>query len=250
MNRKKYCIANWKMYKSSADAEAFTQELLNQDLSAGKAKLIICPPYTLLNMMNGVLADSGVGLGAENMHFADEGAFTGEISADMLLDQKCEWVILGHSERRHVFAETDELIHQKFIQAQKKGLKPILCIGETITEREANQTREILYRQLASALADINPDTVEDMIVAYEPVWAIGTGRTATPDMAVEAHQDVRSILTELGLNADEIPILYGGSVKPANAKELIDSPGVDGFLIGGASLIADSFYQIFKTFK
>ncbi len=250
MSRNQFCIANWKMHKTIDEGVSFIESLKDGDVKGNPAQLMVCPVYTSLFSVGQALKDTGIGLGAQNMHFEDKGAFTGEISAGMLKDCECEWVILGHSERRHVFGESNEMIHLKLTKALNSGLKPILCIGEKIEEREAGQTAEVLTEQLKTAFQGIDKSSLGGLIIAYEPVWAIGTGKTATTEMVAEAHLQVREIMNTLGFSGNDIPVLYGGSVKPNNAAELNAVDGVDGFLIGGASLEPKSFLAIFDTFK
>lgn len=250
MSRKKYCIANWKMHKTTGEGVAFVESVKSENLNYIPAKLIVCPVYTSLYSVGKAVDGSAIGMGAQNMHFEAKGAFTGEISSDMLLDCGCEWVILGHSERRHVFGETNETIHNKLTKSFLSGLKPILCIGEKLEERESGRTKAVLTDQLKSAFDGISADGIDNLIIAYEPVWAIGTGKTATIEMVAEAHAQVREIMDDLGYNGSEIPILYGGSVKPGNAGELNAVEGVDGFLIGGAALEPGSYLEIYKSFK
>jgi triosephosphate isomerase len=206
---------------------------------------MVAPPYTSLTLAAEILSGSNIMLGAQNMHHAGSGAYTGEITADMLLEAGCSWVILGHSERRDIFGCTDELVNKKLKAALKKGLNPIVCVGEHLEDREAGNTFEVLRRQVTEGLDGIkNPVTI-----AYEPVWAIGTGKTATPEQADDAHKFIRELLGDIFSPeiAEEIRILYGGSVKPANVTELMSKEHVDGGLIGGASLEAETFSQVIK---
>tara|TARA_Y100000310_G_scaffold341089_1_gene439086 strand:+ start:22918 stop:23625 length:708 start_codon:yes stop_codon:yes gene_type:complete len=226
--------ANWKMNKDSKEATDFIDEF-KPLIKDNKNDIVICPPYTALNEVNKAIKNTNIKLGAQNMHFEKEGAFTGEVSASMLKDV-CEYVILGHSERRQIFNETDELINKKVKSALKNKLKPILCIGETLEQRNSNQTMKIVENQLKNCLSGISEKNV---VIAYEPIWAIGTGKTATPEQAEEVHKFIRDLLNE------NIRIIYGGSMKPDNAKELLSKPNINGGLVGGSSLDAKSFAEI-----
>jgi triosephosphate isomerase len=239
----KYCIANWKMNFTTQSGVNFVNALTTKSLSNNGTHIILCPSYTSLGSVSQACNGSEIQVGAQNVYYEDKGAFTGEISTEMIAESGCDWVILGHSERRHVLGETDLVISKKFDQALENGLKPILCIGETLAERESGETDSVLKRQLSAVLADIKST---NYIVAYEPVWAIGTGKSATSEMVAETHLAVRNIISELGLNGELIPVLYGGSVSDANAAELSEVPNVDGFLIGGASLDVEKFYNIY----
>lgn len=246
----KLMAANWKMYKIQTEARETASDLarLVGDPPEGREVLII-PTFTSLSAVAEVLKGrSGYYLGAQNLYPADEGAFTGEISPDMLLDAGCEYALAGHSERRHVMGEDDEFVGRKTAFGLDKGLKMILCIGETIDQRKAGQVAEVIKRQLGKGLEQADPAklTPETLVVAYEPVWAIGTGETAGPEEIVEAHGLVRKELEAVFPGkASEVRILYGGSVKPANASEIIVLDNVDGVLVGGASLLAESFSKI-----
>lgn len=236
--------ANWKMYKTGTEAREFLSQI--QGKTASSVKVFIAPSFTALPLLKG---NSGIVLGAQNMHEADEGAFTGEVSARMLKDAGAQFVILGHSERRRLFHETDPVIHQKLKKATLSQLIPILCIGETLEEREAGKTFDLLTLQLKTALGGLTPS---QLILAYEPVWAIGTGKTATPEIAQEAHQFCRGLLKKmLGQDfAEKTSILYGGSVTPETAPSLAKQPDIDGALVGGASLDAAKFIQIIQGFS
>jgi len=241
---RKYLIAgNWKMNKTATEARELIEEIdqaIGQQTDVGVA---VCPPFTALESCAKLLEDSNILLGAQNMYPKAEGAFTGEISAVMLRDLFCSTVILGHSERREYFHETDSFINEKVIAALEGNLKPILCVGETLEQREAGETISIVDKQIREGLKGVSVDQAENLVVAYEPVWAIGTGKVATPEMAQEVHASIRKILGELfGETAQKIRILYGGSMKPENASELLDQEDIDGGLIGGASLKAKSF--------
>ena len=248
MNRSVPIIAaNWKMYKTPQEGYRFARMLATKAMNLPATRLIIFPPFTGLLYISELLKGTSIELGAQNLHWADQGAYTGEISASMLLASGCAWVIVGHSERRHLFRETDEDISQKVEAALSAGLKVILCIGERIEEREADETDTVLSRQLRAGLSGVNEFPVHELVIAYEPVWAIGTGLVATSEQAATAHRAVRGILTECypGLGPDEASVIYGGSVNGQNAEELIQTEGVDGFLIGGASLALDEYCRI-----
>lgn len=212
--------------------------------------LAVCPPFVYLESVASALKGRPVATGAQNMYFEPKGAFTGEISAAMLKDIGCRYVILGHSERRHVFGERDELISAKMRAAADAGLLPILCVGETLDEREAGQTLAVVERQVRAGVSALSGDAIPSLTIAYEPVWAIGTGRTATPEQAQEIHAEIRGLLAGLigDQNAQAVRIQYGGSVKPENAGDILAQPDVDGALVGGASLKADSFLAIAKA--
>ena len=242
--RKPFIAGNWKMYKNSKEAVALAKELKSNLKNIKDRDVLICPGFTALCCVYGEIKGSNIKLGAQDMHSEDEGAFTGEVSALMLKDF-CEYVILGHSERRQLFNETDEVVNKKIKKALEHGLKPILCIGESLEEREKNKTFDIIKNQLKNSLKNIKG--IKKIIIAYEPVWAIGTGKTATPEQAEEVHAFIREWV---GKNygseaADKLRILYGGSVKPSNAKELMEKEDIDGALVGGASLDAESFSKI-----
>ena len=243
--RRKLIAANWKMYSSCTRAQDFLESLTLRAGSGGP-EVVVCPPYTLLPVATMVAAGSPVAIGAQNCHWAEEGAFTGEVAAPMLAELGVRWVIVGHSERRRLFAESDETAARRAAAAQRAGLAVIFCLGETLEEREQGQTFGVLERQ-SQALADLDPQL---LAVAYEPVWAIGTGRTATPQQAQEAHAFLRRRLGELlgGRAADTVRILYGGSVNPGNAAVLLAEKDVDGALVGGASLDVGSFLDIIRS--
>jgi triosephosphate isomerase (TIM) len=253
--RKPLIAANWKMYKTPAEAGSFLSAFLPlveaQTGVQSQRQIVICPPATdltlVLESVHRSKLQSRIHVGAQNMHFAEEGAYTGEISASMLTALKVTHVILGHSERRQYFAETDETVHLKLVTALKHRLVPIVCIGEHLEERESGKTEEVLCRQISRALAQIDPAKLGPLVVAYEPVWAIGTGKTATPQLAVEAHLIIRSEVARVAGRpvAEALRILYGGSVKPDNAAALLNQPEIDGALVGGASLDPQSFAQI-----
>ena len=245
MARKIFIAGNWKMNKTAAEAKALC-EALKESLAplAGKVEVAVCPTFTSLATAVEVLKGSNVKVGAQNIHWADNGAFTGEISGAMLQEIGVEYVIIGHSERRQYFGETDETVNKRMQAALANGLKPILCIGETLEEREGNKTEAVLEQQIKGAFADICECKMDQITIAYEPVWAIGTGKTATPEMAEETHAFIRKTIAALYNEAiaDAMVIQYGGSMKPENAQALVAQADIDGGLIGGAALKADSF--------
>jgi triosephosphate isomerase len=245
-NREVVIAGNWKMYKTIEEGVSFVKELL---LKAGKvtSSVYLAVPFTSIFATAEAARQSSVRIGAQNMHEGLEGAFTGEISAKMLLDAGAQFVILGHSERRQLFAETSEIVNNKIKAALHSGIQPILCVGETLQEREKNNTIEVLQDQLEKSLSGVTEEQLRSLLIAYEPVWAIGTGRTATPEQAEEMHVVCRKFLEKKwGIDAAEsVSILYGGSVKPENVKALMEQKNIDGVLVGGASLTVDSFNKI-----
>lgn len=246
--RKKFVAGNWKMYKDKSETLELISELKTKlNTYSPEVEVAICPPFTSLELASELIKNSPIRLGAQNMHSEIEGAYTGEVSAKMLKSFGVEYVILGHSERRTYFKETDEFINQKIRRAIEFDLKPIFCLGETLEERESGKTFEVVENQLTKGLFAISRIDLEKIVIAYEPVWAIGTGRTATPEQAQEVHAFLRTKISEIYDTevASRIKILYGGSVKPENARDLFKQPDIDGGLIGGACLKADSFYQI-----
>lgn len=246
--RRKLVAGNWKMHGSlSRNGELLGQLAAHAGEMA--CEMLVCPPFPYLAQAQLLLAGSGVGLGAQNLSEHPVGAFTGEVSADMLAEFGCRHVLVGHSERRSLFAESDVLVAAKFEAARRVGLVPVLCVGETLAEREAGLTGEVVSRQLLAVLQCAGVAAMRDALVAYEPVWAIGTGRTATPAQAQEVHAAIRSLIA--GYDADVaggLRILYGGSVKPQNALELFGQPDIDGGLIGGAALVAEDFLAICRA--
>lgn len=244
---KKLIVGNWKMNKTPQEGEILATEIVHcsRDLDHDKVDLVICPPFVALDRISHIIQKSSVTLGAQNLYPHEFGAFTGEINAVMLKDIGVQWVILGHSERRSYFKESDEFINEKALNAQKNSLVPILCVGETSEERTHNLTFEIIGDQIRKGIQNCD----ENLVIAYEPIWAIGTGMTATPEMAQEVHQYIRQLLHEqFGEKAKSVHILYGGSMKPENAQELLSQPDIDGGLIGGASLVAKNFIDIAKA--
>ncbi|MCE1164684.1 MAG: triose-phosphate isomerase [Bacteroidetes bacterium] len=252
--RKKIVAGNWKMNKTFDEAKALMNELktkLNNDTSE-IVEVVVCPPFLCIPAAKDEFAGTSVRYGGQNIHFKDDGAFTGEISASMLKAVGCEYVILGHSERRQYFHETNHLINFKVIKALEKGLKPILCVGETLEQREQGIEKKIVDEQVTLCLKDINAAGMDNVVIAYEPVWAIGTGKTATPQQAEEMHIEIRKSLENLynATIAGRTRILYGGSMNDKNAKELLGMSNIDGGLIGGAALKADSFITIIEAAK
>jgi triosephosphate isomerase len=247
-DRRALLAANWKMHKTTEETERFLGELLLRVSEAGP-EVVVCPPFTSLKTAVEHCIQSPVRVAAQNMHEADEGAFTGEVSAPMLLDLGVDGVILGHSERRLYFGESDEALARKVPAALGAGLAPILCVGENEAQRDADETEEVLTRQVEADLAEVPDARLSEVAVAYEPIWAIGTGRTATPGQAQEAIALIRGLIdARSDTAAAAIRILYGGSVKPGNAAELISQPDVDGALVGGASLDPDDFAAIVEA--
>jgi triosephosphate isomerase len=245
MRRRRFLAANWKMHKTVGESVAFARDFLPLVKSA-PAEIAIAPPFTALAALGEALAGSNVALAAQDVHDEAKGAFTGEIAPAMLADVGCAWAIVGHSERRALFGETDAFVARKAAALFAAGLRPIVCVGETLAEREAGRTFAVLEGQLAGSLAAVPHERAAELVIAYEPVWAIGTGRTATPEMAQEAHASIRAWLRgRFAGAADAIRIQYGGSVKPDNAAELLAQPDVDGALVGGASLEPESFARI-----
>jgi len=249
MSRKALIAANWKMYKTPAEAKAFVDAFLPLVAGHTRDEIAIFPSPVLLPGVIEAFKGSNVAVGAQNIHFAEEGAFTGETSVGQLIAIGGTHTLIGHSERRQYFAETDEIVNKKLHTALKHNIVPVVCIGEVLAEREAGKTADVLVRQIKGALAGITAEVAKPIVIAYEPVWAIGTGKTATPEMAEEAHAIIRAEVARL-LGAEvaaDIRILYGGSVKPDNATSLLGQPDIDGALVGGASLKPDSFIGIVK---
>lgn len=245
--RRPLIAGNWKMNTDRAAATELAQGVARRANEVPGADLLVCPPSVYLTVVADALAGSRVALGAQNMYHEANGAFTGEISAAMLQDVGARFVILGHSERRHILGETDEDVNRKTHAALAAGIVPIVCVGELLEQREAGHTADVIRRQFQGSLAGVLADDVVRLVVAYEPVWAIGTGKVATPDQAEEVHADLRNLLDQEYNNgvAAQVRILYGGSVKPSNAAELLSQANVDGALVGGASLKADDFMGI-----
>jgi triosephosphate isomerase len=245
-SRRPLVAGNWKMHGSRAEAARLVGELLTRGVGSGGAEAVVCPPFVYLPELRRQLDGSRIGLGAQDVCAEESGAYTGEVSAGMLADVGCRYAIVGHSERRALYGETDGLVARKFAAAQRHSLVPILCVGETLEERERDATREVVLRQLDAVVSAAGIEAFARAVVAYEPVWAIGTGRTAKPAEAQDVHALIRGRLAEKDATiAASLRVLYGGSVKPANAAELFTMPDVDGGLIGGASLKSDDFAGI-----
>lgn len=247
--RKPIMGGNWKMNKTAREAVQTMEDLRERMEGLEGIEVVVFPPFTVLGLAEKILRDSSIGLGAQNMHWEAGGSYTGEISAPMLVDLGCRYVILGHSERRQYFGESDERVNKKIKSALTFELIPVVCVGETLKERKEGSFKRVVETQLNFCLKGIGPEEAERMVIAYEPVWAIGTGVTATPEQAEEMHSFVRGLLAKLfGEDlADSMRIQYGGSVKLQNIKELMREPDIDGALVGGASLDASSFARIVK---
>lgn len=245
-----FIAGNWKMNMLRDSSLALVKGLIELLPASEQVEVAVCPPSVYLGELAGALKGSRIGLGAQNMYHEKEGAFTGELSGHMLKDIGCSHVILGHSERRQYFGETDKSVNQKTLAALAVGLTPIVCVGETLAEREANETAKVIDTQCRGSLSGLTPEQAAKIVIAYEPVWAIGTGKTASPAQAEEVHAHIRGLLVELfgQSTADGLRIQYGGSVKADNAAELLRQPNIDGALVGGASLKADGFAAIVKA--
>ncbi len=245
--RKPIVAGNWKMNKTVAEAIDLANAIKRDLADCKDVDVVLCPPFTALKAVGDVVTGTHIDLGAQNMHWEKSGAYTGEVSAAMLRELFCHYVILGHSERRQYFGETDEIVNKKTKAALASNLKPIVCIGETLQERESGRTEAVITTQTRASLAGLSPRELVECIVAYEPVWAIGTGKTASPQQAQDVHALIRRLLKEIADDAvaQSVRIQYGGSMKPANARELMSQPDIDGGLIGGAALEARSFIEI-----
>lgn len=244
--RRRLVAGNWKMNKTHLQSEEFAEQL-KEKIQNPEHEVLVCPPFTSLHAVKKVLKDSHILVGAQNMYFEEHGPFTGEVSPLMIKEMECTHVILGHSERRSHFNETNEKVNKKVLAAIQNDLFAIVCVGETLTEREHNKAREVVEVQIKECLHEVSPEHMTSIIIAYEPLWAIGTGKNATPQQAQEMHAHIRGVLTNLytGEVARNIRILYGGSVKPDNAASLFAEQDIDGVLVGGASLEVDSFVDI-----
>jgi triosephosphate isomerase len=250
--RKPFIAANWKMFKTIGEAVAFTEMIQKETGPLADREAVIAPPFTALAAVRKVMGQQGYRLAAQNCHWEEKGAFTGEVSLGMLRDVGCDFVILGHSERRHVFGETDEMVAGKVAAAFRSHITPILCVGEKLEEREAGKTMVVVEDQLASSIKGLSEAEARQLVIAYEPVWAIGTGRTATPEQAQDVHRFIREYCAATFNKsvASVIRILYGGSVKPDNVDTLMAQPDIDGLLVGGASLEVSSFKRIVQFQK
>ncbi|NPV73131.1 MAG: triose-phosphate isomerase [Pelotomaculum sp.] len=248
--RKPFIAGNWKMFKTVPEAVAFAQELKTAVAGVDGVEIAVCPPFTALVPVAEALRGTGIAVGAQDVHWEESGAFTGEVSPLMLKDAGCSYVIIGHSERRQLFGETDEKVNRKVRAALAHGLTPIMCVGETLEEREAGVTEEVVRRQAESGLAGLTPEQAGGLVIAYEPVWAIGTGKTASEQDAQQVIGFIRGLVRDLyGAGAaGAMRIQYGGSVKPENAAGLMAQPDIDGALVGGASLEVKSFVEIIKA--
>ena len=249
MIKKPIVAANWKMYKTLQEGVSFISEICNLLLDKEKPTIIFCPSFTSLFHINENLSDSGIELGSQNVYFEPEGAFTGETSVRMLKDCGVRYVIIGHSERRHIFNENNTLLNKKLHAVLDNGLIPIFCIGETLNDRNTGYAKTKLKEQLTKGLDGVKDQLMDRIVIAYEPVWAIGSGVNAKPKQVEDTHLQIRELLAELFADevVKQIPILYGGSVKPENAKKLIEVEGIDGFLIGGSSLKLELLYKIIE---
>jgi triosephosphate isomerase len=248
--RRKIIAANWKMNMTQNESDSYLDTFLREVAEEKRVDIVLVPPFTALSHVSQRLNNvQNVKLGAQNMHWEKGGAFTGEISAAMIRELFARYVILGHSERRTLFGETDETVNRKTKVAHEGSLKPIVCIGETLAERDAEKVEQVLETQLRGSLAGLDAKALTETVLAYEPVWAIGTGRTATPEQAQAAHAFIRKVLAEMSdaATAEKVRIQYGGSVKPGNTAELMSQPDIDGALVGGASLVARDFAEIIK---
>ena len=245
--RTPFIAANWKMFKTVHEAVVFVKEFRSMVKDVDDVEIVVAPPFTAVHAVAEAARNTPIGVSGQNLHWEREGAFTGEVSGAMLREAGADYVIIGHSERRRLFGETDETVNRKLVAAFANKLTPIVCIGETLEEREANQTADVLDRQIKNGLDAMTGDQVGALVIAYEPVWAIGTGRNATPAQAAEAHAHIRGRLRQWfgGPAAENCHVIYGGSVKPDNISELVVLPDVDGALVGGASLEVRGFFDI-----
>ena len=248
--RKSVIAGNWKMNNDISESQNLVSGIISGLGNDTMCDVIVCPPFTSLSEVNTLIKNTPVKLGSQNIHFEDSGAFTGEISSSMLKSVGCEYVIIGHSERRTIFGENDEIINKKIIKALESGLKVIFCIGESLEQREEGVTNEVVKKQIVGGLLNVTTNDLKNIIIAYEPIWAIGTGKTATPEQAQEVHLFIRGLIEQIYSkeSAEILVIQYGGSVKPDNAATLLSQPDIDGALIGGACLKADSFLSIIAS--
>lgn len=246
--RRSLLAANWKLHKTRAEASELARAIASAAASpGGDREVMLAPPFTALETVGHAIEGTDISLGAQNLYWEASGAFTGEVSAPLLTDAGCRYVIIGHSERRQMFGETDYTVAKKVAAAHSAGLRPIVCVGETLEQRDAGDTLDVVETQIRHGLLGLPASATSELVVAYEPVWAIGTGRTATPDQAQDVHAHIRATLGEVleGSESDTVRILYGGSVKPGNVDELMACPDIDGALVGGASLVAEDFLRI-----
>ncbi len=250
--RRLFIAGNWKMNMKLDSAKALAEGLKKEAAGVNEVDIAVCPPYLYIPAVAEILNGSNIGYGAQNVYFEKAGAFTGEIETAMLADFCCKYVILGHSERRHIMGESSELVNKKVHAALAAGLTPIVCVGELLSEREAGVTSQVNRRQFDGSFSGVSAEDMKKCVIAYEPVWAIGTGKVATPEQAQEVHADLRALMTErYGKEvADVVRIQYGGSVKGSNAAEILSKPDVDGALVGGASLKVDAFMEIINNVK
>ena len=249
MARKPILAGNWKMHKNRKDAQALAQALVDSIGNVTEADVVVCPVYTSLDAVLETVKGSNIKVGAQNCHFEDQGAYTGEISVGMLKEVGVDYIIVGHSERRQYFNETDQAINAKAKKILANGLLPIICVGETLEEREGDKTSDVVSTQIKGCLDGLTAEQVAKSVIAYEPVWAIGTGKTASKEQAQEVHAIIRKLVADLydSATAEAVRIQYGGSVKPANIKELMEQPDIDGALVGGAALEPESFAGIVR---
>ncbi len=248
-NRRPILAGNWKMNMTATQAREMVTKLVPMIAGVKDREIVLAPPFTAIHAVAAAARGASIALAGQNMHWADKGAYTGEVSSEMLLDSGCKYVIIGHSERRQYFGETDETVNKKVRQALDKGLRPIVCVGETLPERESGGVESVIERQITGGLKGVTPEQMANVVIAYEPVWAIGTGKTATPEQANEVHVFIRGIIGNAygrGV-ADAVRIQYGGSVTPENIASLMAMPDIDGALVGGASLKPESFAAIVK---
>ncbi len=250
MKRRPIIAGNWKLHKDNKEAQQLANQIKIKTTGIDDVDIVLCPPFTALSVVQDVIKDSPLALGAQNVYWEDSGAFTGEVSAGMIKSTGAEYVIIGHSERRQYFGESDETVNKRIRAALNAGLKPIVCVGEVLEERESGVTNKVVARQVEGAFEGLTPDEMANVVIAYEPVWAIGTGKTATPEQAQEVHAHIRGLIEkQFGVErAEEIRIQYGGSVKPENAQSLLGQPDIDGALVGGACLKAESFVPIIQS--
>ncbi|MBI3012056.1 MAG: triose-phosphate isomerase [Elusimicrobia bacterium] len=240
---------NWKMYKTVSESVSFARDLVNACRAVNGREVLVCPPFPSLTSVKEITKGTGIRLGAQDLHWEMQGAFTGEVSAPMLKDAGCDYVLIGHSERRQYFGETDDTVHKKMKAAFQHGLLPVVCVGESLAERESGSHLSVVDRQLRVGVSGLTAQESLRLVIAYEPVWAIGTGKTATPDQAQEMHASIRKILGDLYEKsaAEKIRVLYGGSIKPDNIDSLMAQPDIDGGLVGGASLKVADFERIVR---